>query len=298
MKSISNFFFNRNQLEVSTERSADVARELLTSENAATAVMEVIELSISEIEMNPFQPRKIFSDEGLAELASSIREFGVISPLIVRKTERGHELIAGERRLRASLLAGLAMVPCIVRGVDDKEMAEIALIENLQREDLHYFEEAAGYEKLLTQFSMTQDVLASRVGKDQSTIANKLRLLKLAPEVRDFIYRERLTERHSRALLKIDDVGEQLNILNVVVESKMNVRETEALIAEKFQVKEEPQKAPKRSAMMGIVKDVRIFINTVGELVKQMKKAGLDVRLTQEQDEHTVTITMVVPKRR
>ena len=287
MKTISNFFFNRTQPE-NTPFSVKAEKDSL----------EVLEIPIPQVSPNPFQPRKTFSEEGLSELCSSIREYGVIQPLLVRKTSTGYELIAGERRLRASLLAGLEVVPCVVRQVEDKEMAEIALIENLQREDLHYFEEAVGYEKLLTQFDLTQEVLAVRVGKNQSTIANKLRLLKLSPDVREYILREKLTERHSRALLKIVDVQEQLAVLHEVVANKLNVRDTEAFIDARLQSPAEIPSPVRRPQMLRIIKDVRIFINTIGELVKQMKKAGVDVRLTQEQNEDSIMITMVVPKRR
>ena len=287
MKTISSFFFNRNQTVA--------VPEVL---EASSGALEVIEILTDNIVPNPFQPRKIFAEEALSDLMESIREFGVIQPLIVRQTEAGFELIAGERRLRASKMAGRESVPCIIRQADDKEMAEIAMIENLQRQDLHYFEEAAGYEKLLIQFGLTQDLLAARVGKDQSTIANKMRLLKLSPKVRDFIYREKLTERHSRALLKIDSEQAQFDVLQAVVEQKMNVRETEAFIGEKMQQGSELPPRARRQNLLKIVKDVRIFINTIGEIVAQMKKTGLDVSLRQEQDDDFVTITMVVPKRR
>ena len=287
MKTISSFFFNRNQ--------AVAVPEVIETPSGA---LEVIEILTDNIVPNPFQPRKIFAEEALSELMESIREFGVIQPLIVRQTEAGFELIAGERRLRASKMAGRESVPCIIRQADDKEMAEIAMIENLQRQDLHYFEEAAGYEKLLIQFGLTQDLLAARVGKDQSTIANKMRLLKLSPNIREFIYREKLTERHSRALLKIDGEQAQFDVLQVVVEQKMNVRETEAFIGEKMQQGSELPPRARRQNLLKIVKDVRIFINTIGELVAQMKKTGLDVSLKQEQNDDFVTITMVVHKRR
>ena len=288
MKTISRLFFNR----IPAVKSEDLPEP----EPVRT---EIVSIPLAQIVPNPFQPRKTFSAEGLQELCSSIREFGVIQPLIVRKTDSGYELIAGERRLRASGLAGRDEVPCVLRDASDKEMAEIALIENLQREDLHYFEEALGYEKLLLQFNLTQEVLAERVGKNQSTIANKLRLLKLSPDIRDFIFQEKLTERHSRALLNVEDPTRQWELLKFVAENKLNVREAEALIEAQLQNEPVPeQKAVRRPQMLKIVKDVRIFINTVGELVKQMKKTGLDVRLTQEQDDEFVTITMVVPKRR
>ena len=288
MKTISRLFFNR----IPAAKGDELPEQEIT-------LTEIVSIPLAQIMPNPFQPRKTFSAEGLQELCASIREFGVIQPLIVRKTDSGYELIAGERRLRASGLAGRDDVPCVLRDASDKEMAEIALIENLQREDLHYFEEALGYEKLLRQFNLTQEVLAERVGKTQSSIANKLRLLKLPPEMREYIFEEKLTERHSRALLKVDDSERQWQLLKFVAENKLNVRETESLIEAQFQNEPIPeQKVVRRPQMLKIVKDVRIFINTVGELVKQMKKTGLDVRLTQEQDDEFVTITMVVPKRR
>ena len=286
LKSISSFFFNRN-LDENTPPEAVNLRE-----------HDIIELSLNQIEINPFQPRKTFSEDGLAELTASILEFGIIQPLVIRRTDKGYELIAGERRLRASKLAGLSTVPCVIRDATDKEMAEIALIENLQREDLHFFEESAGYDMLLTQFELTQEELAKRVGKNQSTIANKLRLLKLSSEVRDFIFQAHLTERHSRALLKVEDEATQLEILHTVVENKFNVRDTELLIEQKLKPTTNSSKGIKKQPMLRVVKDVRIFINTVGELANQMKKVGLDVKLTQVQDEDTVTITMIVPKRR
>lgn len=288
MKTISRLFFNR----IPAAKGAELSEQEIPR-------TEIVSIPLVQIMPNPFQPRKTFSAEGLQDLCASIREFGVIQPLIVRKTGSGYELIAGERRLRASGLAGRDDVPCVLRDASDKEMAEIALIENLQREDLHYFEEAQGYEKLLRQFNLTQEVLAERVGKTQSSIANKLRLLKLSPEIREYIFEEKLTERHARALLKVEDAERQWQILKFVAENKLNVREAESLI--EAQVQNEPvpeQKVVRRPQMLKIVKDVRIFINTVGELVKQMKKTGLEVRLTQEQDDEFVTITMVVPKRR
>lgn len=281
------FLFGRTTTDAGNEVSLTEERQV-----------EVIEIETGCIAPNPFQPRKMFSDEGLAELCSSIREFGVIQPLIVRQCESGYELIAGERRLRASILAERTHVPCIVRVSPDKEMAEIAMIENLQREDLHYFEEAAGYEKLLSQFSLTQEDLAERVGKRQSTIANKLRLLKLSSAVREVIQGSDLTERHARALLKIEQEAEQLRVARTVVENKLTVKETEKLILASGQTTTSADEPAKRPPMLRIVKDVRIFINTVHELVTQMKKTGLAVRVTQEQDDDTVTITMVVPKRR
>lgn len=265
---------------------------------AGEPTREVIEVLLDRIEMNPFQPRKTFTEEGLGELCSSIMEFGIIQPLLVRKIGEHFELIAGERRLRAAKMAGLKSVPCVTRSADDKEMAEIALIENLQREDLHFFEEATGYEKLLHQFSLTQEQLAKRVGKDQSTVANKLRLLKLKPAVRDLLSKEQLTERHARALLKVETEERQLALLQAVVEKKLNVRDTEQLVEDEINQKAPDKQEQPRQMMLRIIKDIRIFVNTIGQLANEMKKVGLDVKMEQIQDDESITITLVVPKRK
>jgi ParB family chromosome partitioning protein len=274
---------------------------LQTSDEVTQAIIErgeLVEIDIDVISTNPFQPRKIFSDEGLSELAASIQEFGVIQPLIVRLTDTGYELIAGERRLRAAVLAGRSSVPCVVRKFADKESAELAMIENLQREDLHFFEEAAGYEMLLTQFLLKQEELSERIGKNQSTIANKLRLLKLPLLIRDMVFQNGLSERHARALLKLKHEREQFDVIRIVVDNNLTVKETEALIDKLLNDKDAEQANCKRKPMLRIVKDVRIFINTMNELVTQMKKTGLSVQMKQEQNDDSITITMVVPKRR
>lgn len=255
-------------------------------------------LAIGQIIPNPFQPRKTFNDESLQELADSIREFGVIQPLIVRQVEQGYELVAGERRLRASKRAGLTEVPVIVKQFDDQEMAELAMIENLQREDLHFLEEAEGFQQLIANFGFTQEELAKRMGKRQSTIANKLRLLKLAPEVRQLLQQERLTERHARSLLKIDDTRLQLEVLDIIREKGLNVRETEELIEDFLediarQVQE--KQTPKRQVVK-VIRDVRIFLNTINSVVGEMKKNGLKIKVKQEQDDEFIHINLKIPK--
>ena len=172
--------------------------------------INVLRVPVEKILPNPYQPRKDFEAEALDDLAASIAEYGVLQPLLVaRGAGDTYILIAGERRLRASKLAGLSDVPVIVSNYTEQQIAEIALIENLQREDLHFFEEAEGYEKLMTQFNLTQEAMAMRVGKKQSTIANKLRLLNLPLEIRNAIKESGLTERHGRALLKLKDMEQQ-----------------------------------------------------------------------------------------
>ena len=206
-------------------------------ENTSPAVEKVQEpasaaqeLLIKNIAANPYQPRCNFDEEKLQELAASIKEFGVVQPVVVRKKGRSYELVAGERRLRAAGLAGLTKVPAIVKDYDDAKMMEIALIENLQSEDLHFLEEAEGYEQLMEQFHLTQEAMAARVGKKQSTIDNKLRLLRLSPAVRKVLVDAGLSERHARALLKLDDDAKRLEVLEVVVAKNYSVRQTEEYI--------------------------------------------------------------------
>lgn len=261
---------------------------------------EVNQVSVELIVPNPFQPRKTFNDESLQELASSIKEFGVIQPLLVRSTETGFELIAGERRLRASKLAGLTHVPVICKDLSDQEMAELAMIENLQREDLHYLEEAEGYQALISNFGFTQEELAKRVGKTQSTIANKLRLLKLDNSVRSIVVSKNLTERHARALLKLDKPELQMQVLNTVCEKGLNVRETENLIEDILaEISREMSKKnkPQRNVVK-VIKDVRIFLNSINKVVGELKKTGLKIKVKQDQDDDYITINLRIPKRR
>jgi ParB family chromosome partitioning protein len=281
-----------------------IAGGAAAEETAATAELaaddtEVQAIVVDGIIPNPFQPRKTFSDDSLQELAASVREHGIIQPLLVRRTAAGYEVIAGERRLRAAKLAGLATVPAIVRELADREMAELAMIENLQREDLHYLEEAEGFVQLLTNFGMTQEDLARRVGKNQSTIANKLRLLRLAPDVRQALVEENLTERHARALLKLEDPARQQAVLAAIRENGLNVRETEDLIEGVLDdISREKSKKPPKQNVVKIIRDVRIFLNTINTVVNEMKKAGLKVKVTQNQDEEFITINLKIPKRR
>lgn len=277
-----------------------IAETAAVIESCVENAVEIQTVAIETIVPNPFQPRKIFNDEALQELSNSILEYGIIQPLLVRRTDAGFELIAGERRLRASKLAGLTEVPVIIRELDDKEMAELAMIENLQREDLHFLEEALGYQTLLYSFGLTQDELARRLGKSQSTIANKLRLLKLPGDVQTILVDDNLTERHARSLLKIEDPKMQLEILNSVREKGMNVRETENYIEEVLEdISREMAKknAPKQNVVK-IIRDARIFINTINKVVSDIKKSGLNVTVKQDQDDDYVTINLRIPKRK
>lgn len=288
MKGLARFFGMNSETDKKPEQQPEA---VLPEENVANT-NGVEWINSSQIVPNPYQPRKNFTEDALTDLAASIQEYGILQPLLVRKTAAGYELIAGERRLRASKLAGLTEVPVLIREMNEKETAEIAMIENLQREDLHFLEEAEGFAQLLQNFGFTQEVLAERMSKSQSTVANKLRLLKLSPEIRQEIFTAGLTERHARALLRVPDEKQQNNILQAVIEKDLNVRETEELI--KKYLDGEPVKSKRR--VQGMIRDVRIYLNTIDQLTKQMKESGLKVKVSREQSEDFITVKMVIPK--
>lgn len=288
MKGLARFFGMNSETDKKPEQQPEA---VLPEENVANT-NGVEWINSSQIVPNPYQPRKNFTEDALTDLAASIQKYGILQPLLVRKTAAGYELIAGERRLRASKLAGLTEVPVLIREMNEKETAEIAMIENLQREDLHFLEEAEGFAQLLQNFGFTQEVLAERMSKSQSTVANKLRLLKLSPEIRQEIFTAGLTERHARALLRVPDEKQQNNILQAVIEKDLNVRETEELI--KKYLDGEPVKSKRR--VQGLIRDVRIYLNTIDQLTKQMKESGLKVKVSREQSEDFITVKMVIPK--
>ena len=303
------FGFGQTKEDIKEEIKEEVpgpVEPVIVAETAIEAEQrqQVLTVSIESIQANRFQPRKTFHDESLEELAASIREFGVLQPLLVRPLEEGFELVAGERRLRASKLAGLTEVPVIAREIGDKEMAEMAMIENLQREDLHFLEEAEGFQQLIVQFGFTQEELAKRVGKSQSTLANKLRLLKLAPQVRLRLQEERLSERHARALLKLESPEEQEAVLAAVCAEQLTVRQTEELIACRQQppVEEavEKGKAKKKESrrLTGVIRDVRIFLNTIQQVADTMKQNGLAVQMQQRQEEEDIVVELRIPKKK
>lgn len=188
---------------------------------------EVVYLYLDDIIPNRFQPRQVFDEKALKELAVSIKEHGVIQPIIVRNIGNKYEIIAGERRYKASALAGLTKIPAIVRNLDDKESSKVALLENLQRKNLNPIEEARTYQKILELDQMTQEELAKTMGKSQSAVANKLRLLSLSDDVQDALLKEKISERHARALLAVDNQEKQKQLLNKIIANKMTVRELE-----------------------------------------------------------------------
>jgi ParB family chromosome partitioning protein len=258
----------------------------------------IIYIKIENIRPNPYQPRKQFNKASLEELCESIKQYGVIQPINVRKiTSRHYELVAGERRLRAATMAGLSEIPAIIINVDDNDSAVMALIENLQREDLNYMDEAEGYYNLIKEHGLTQEELARKVGKSQSTVANKIRLLKLTPLVKKILADNNLTERHARALLKLHDEQLQLKVLKHVCEKGLNVKKTEELVEraiDRYTKKLTVDRSEKRFTKA--IKDIRIFVNTVRQAVDIMKKSGVNAKAVQIDRGEYVEFVVRIPK--
>ncbi|KUF34307.1 MULTISPECIES: nucleoid occlusion protein [Lysinibacillus] len=284
-------------------KTEPIVKNEVEQAEAVHAAEEVIKLPIDQIVPNRFQPRTIFDDEKIEELSRTIHTHGVIQPIVVRKTsENQYEIIAGERRYRAMKKLQWTEVPAIVRNLTDKETASIALIENLQREELTAIEEAVAYQKLLELHELTQEALAQRLGKGQSTVANKLRLLRLPDEVQQAILKRKISERHARALIAIKDQPLQLEILQLSIDNEWNVRQLEEQIQAILNpVTDEPEETvpkkakPKRKA---ISKDVRIALNTIKQSLTMVTKSGITVKTEEEDTEEYYQITVKIPKKK
>lgn len=233
--------------------------------------MRVVNIPIKSVYPNPSQPRRYFDEAALEELADSISRYGVIQPITVRKAESGYELIAGERRLRASAMAKNDTIPAILINANSEKSAILALLENLQREDLCFFEIAEAYKSLIDEHHMTQDELARKMGKSQSTIANKLRILKLSPKVRQLISEYELTERHARAILQLPDENTQIEVINVIFKNKLNVSQSEEYIASVLN-----GKPKKRKKLYPKIRDLQIFTNTIKSALDVMRHSGME----------------------
>lgn len=259
---------------------------------------EVVHLPVQKIEANRYQPRAVFDEEKIKELAQTIRTHGMIQPIVVRKLDNegdAYELIAGERRWRAIQLLDWEDIPAIIRNMNDAEIASVALIENLQREELTVIEEAKAYDQLLEIHSLTQEALAQRLGKNQSTIANKLRLLKLPEDVKQAVQNKTIGERHARALIKVEDPDVQSKILQLIVEQDLNVKQTEEQIAKHNTVKEEKKK--QRPRLKGINKDIRIAMNTIRQSLDMVSDTGIDVETDEKDTEDFYQFTIKIPKK-
>lgn len=254
-------------------------------------------IPVMMIKPNPYQPRKNFSQKSLEELSHSITKIGLIQPISVRKTGiNGYELIAGERRLRACKMAGIDLIPAIVISGDERDSAIMAMIENLQREDLHYLEEARGYLALIQDHGLTQEELAKNIGKSQSTIANKIRLLRLSDKIKEILIQNNLTERHARCLLRLPEEELRLKALNKIVEKEYNVKDSEMLIEKIIEKIQKNGKAGDRRKITGGYRDIRIFINTIKNAVVMMKDYGITPLVKEVDTGETIEITVSIPK--
>lgn len=252
----------------------------------------VLFLPVDDIAPNPDQPRKTFAQQSIQELADSIRELGLLQPLIVRRQGDQWELIAGERRLRAARLAGLREVPCLSLQIDSQRSSLLALVENLQRRDLDFWEEAMALERLIGTYHLSQEECARRIGKSQSAVANKLRLLKLPADVLELLRSAGCSERHARALLVLETPALQLRAAQSVVAEQLTVAQTEALVKQLLTPK--PHKAKSRRTF--VVKDVRLFLNTLDRGMKLMQDAGVNARCQREDLDGEICLTIHIPR--
>ena len=252
---------------------------------------QVLELPVGDIRTNPHQPRQTFAPEELAELSRSIAQVGVLQPLSVRKTPEGWELIAGERRLRAAQLAGLSTVPCLQVEADEDTSALLALVENLQRKDLDVWEEAAALRRLIDKFHLSQEEAARKVGKSQSAVANKLRLLKLPEDVISLLRSEGLTERHARTLLRLDSPELQRSAAVHMVRCGLNVAQSEAYVDKLLR-----QPVRRRAVPIYRTKDVRLFLNTLKHSLSIMQSAGVTASCGQEETDSEIILTVHIAK--
>ncbi len=246
----------------------------------------VVFLPARAIRPNPAQPRKVFREEALAELADSIRQHGILQPLSVRRVGSSYELIAGERRLRAGVLAGLTEIPCIVMTMDEKESGMAAMLENLQREDLDFIEEAQGLAALISRWGMSQEQAARLLGKSQSAVANKLRLLRHSPAVLNALREANLTERHARALLKLPEEPQKLAAIGMIAQLHFSVARTERYIEELLR-----GKGQKNSAV-----DLGLFLNNLNQILQRIQLSGIPAVSERRETDRQIVLTITIPK--
>lgn len=253
---------------------------------------QIILVPQEEIYPNPNQPRMRFDFDELEGLAQSIRQNGIIQPIAIRINEKGqYELISGERRLRASRLVGIPRIPCIIMEANDSKSALFALIENIQRSDLGFFEEAQAIEKLLTDYGMSRDEVCKKLGKAPPTISNKLRLLRLPEDIRLKIMQENLTERHARALLRLTTISQIERALSIIAEKRLTVTESEKLISQILSSDSRKKQPP-----MKLFKDVRIFVNTLNHAVDTMRRAGIEADSAKSETDEYIEYIVRIPK--
>ncbi|MGA9288561.1 MAG: nucleoid occlusion protein, partial [Anaerobacillus sp.] len=255
---------------------------------------EVKQLLVEDIIPNRFQPRTIFIDERIAELSQTIKTHGVIQPIVVREREGKYEIIAGERRWRAVKKLGWERIPAIIKEFNDSQTASIALIENLQREELTAVEEAMAYAQLIELHDLTQESLAQRLGKGQSTIANKLRLLKLPEPVQQALLQKKITERHARALIPLKNPENQVKVLTEVLERQWNVKQTEERVVRMLEGTVQKPKPRKKS----VSKDMRLAVNTIRQSLDMVTETGLMIDTNEEDHDEYYQFTIRIPKKK
>lgn len=295
MKNTFSRFFSLSEKEVAKEiEEAKDVENVPVSEEKQQLNEEVKQIPVINIVPNRFQPRTVFNEEKISELALTIRTHGVIQPIVVREYSADKfEIIAGERRWRAVQSLNWDTIPAIVKEFNDKETASVALIENLQREELSAIEEAVAYSKLLELHNLTQEALAQRLGKGQSTVANKLRLLKLPDDVQNALMEKSLTERHARALIPLKDPEKQVQLMKEIIEKQLNVKQTEDRVVKMLeQTKKKPQ--PKRKAFS---RDTRIAMNTIRQSLTMVNQSGVSIDSEEEEFEDYFQFTIKIPKK-
>lgn len=306
MDKLFNFLGRKNAIDSKVEKTIEkiVCNDKRThNKNGETAIYQhkpsdvivdrkIVDIEINKLTPNKNQPRKIFEESEIKSLGESIKENGIIQPIVVREiSQNQYEIVAGERRFRASQLLGFDKIPSIVIDVTEYQSAVLALIENIQRRDLTFFEEAEALRCILKEGNMTQEQLSLQIGKSQSTIANKLRLLTLPNNIKLLILQNNITERHSRALLKIPCDSLKEVILKEIIEQKLNVEQSEKLIESYSKNK----KTKKRVSQLFIVKDVRIFLNTINKAIDIMKTAGIDAKVEQKEKDDYIIYQIKIP---
>lgn len=254
-------------------------------------------IAVDRVRPNPYQPRKVFTQSALEELAHSIAEHGLMQPITVRIIGNSYELIAGERRLKASKLAGLTEIPAVIVEVTNKNSAVLALIENLQRENLNFLEESEAFQTIMQDYGYTQQELAKTLGKNQSTIANKLRILKLSPAIKKKLVEYNLTERHARALLKLPTEELQMEVLEKVGKQELNVKKTEQLIEQVLVnlTQEKVEEKKNNQKFRAFVRDIRLFTNTITQAVDMIQQSGIDAKYTMKQEDDGYEIRIKIP---
>lgn len=276
------------------ERKTFEADYDMPSGSCFTKCGQVRTIPVKSISSNPYQPRREFDKAALQDLSVSIMEHGLMQPIAVRQVGAfEYELIAGERRLTACKNLGMTYIPAVVMRVDDKDSAVLALVENIQRENLNYIEEAEAYCNLITEHGLTQEELADKLGKGQSTVANKIRILKLSPEIRKILTENNLTERHARALLRLSEEKQRLRVLKLIVQRGLNVAKTEELVEKLLRGPKRPVDKP---ANIRLFKDIRIFTNTIKQAVDMMQRSGIAAKAKKNETNDMIEYTIVIPK--